>query len=296
MQIRPLTTLDECRQVAALEKTVWGYTDAEDVVPPPVLIVSIKRGGILLGAFDDGGTMRGFVYSMPAIKAGRPTQWSHMLGVSPEMRAAGLGARLKLAQRQAALDMGIDLDRVDLRSPAGGQRPPQLRQARRRRRGVRREHLRGIEQPAAQRHADRSLRGRVAPPRAARRAPDRGDRWLRPCATAAVSGAPVVNPSLPGEPWLRPGPADLSLDERRLLVEDPGRLLGDAGPDPGLAHEWRMSTREIFQTYFARGYRAVDFFLAREAGRGQYLLIRRVECQVLGARCLALGTLSTRAP
>ena len=109
MHIRPLTTLEECRQVAALEKTVWGYTDAEDVVPPPVLIVSIKRGGILLGAFDDGGSMRGFVYSMPAIKDGRPTQWSHMLGVTPEMRAAGLGARLKLAQRQAALDMGIDL-------------------------------------------------------------------------------------------------------------------------------------------------------------------------------------------
>jgi len=35
-----------------------------------------------------------------------------------------------------------------------------------------------------------------------------------------------------------------------------------------------MSTREIFQTYFRRGYRAVDFFLARDAGKGQYLLAR----------------------
>src|SRR5690606_7659511 len=47
--IRPLTTLEECRQVVELEKRVWGYTDAEDVVPSPVLIVTIKRGGILLG-------------------------------------------------------------------------------------------------------------------------------------------------------------------------------------------------------------------------------------------------------
>ena len=31
MIVRALTTLDECRQVAALERTVWGYTDAEDV-------------------------------------------------------------------------------------------------------------------------------------------------------------------------------------------------------------------------------------------------------------------------
>ena len=66
MHIRPLTTLDDCRRVAAIERIVWGYTDGEDVVPPAVLIVSIKRGGILLGAFDDGGEMQGFVYSIPA--------------------------------------------------------------------------------------------------------------------------------------------------------------------------------------------------------------------------------------
>ena len=43
-----------------------------------------------------------------------------------------------------------------------------------------------------------------------------------------------------------------------------------AAPDVALA--WRMSTRRIFQTYLGRGYRAVDFFLSREAGRGHYLL------------------------
>ena len=109
MIIRPLTTIDECRKVAELEKSVWGYTDAEDVVPPPVLIVSIKRGGILLGAFDEAGEMKGFVYSMAAVKDGRPTQWSHMLGVTPDARDAGLGEALKLAQREQALRMGIDL-------------------------------------------------------------------------------------------------------------------------------------------------------------------------------------------
>src|SRR5687767_15531377 len=109
MRIRPLQTLAECRLVAELEKTVWGYTDAEDVVPPPVLMVSIKRGGILLGAFDGHGEMQGFVYSIPGIKDGRLTQWSHMLGVLPQARGAGVGAQLKLAQRAHAIDMGIDL-------------------------------------------------------------------------------------------------------------------------------------------------------------------------------------------
>ena len=95
--------------VAALERTVWGYTDAEDVVPPPVLIVSIKRGGILLGAFDDAERLQGFVYSMPGLKDGRPMQWSHMLGVVAGRARRRAGPALKLAQRDAALAMGLDL-------------------------------------------------------------------------------------------------------------------------------------------------------------------------------------------
>src|SRR6185436_18256240 len=75
MHIRPVTTLEDCRRVAALEKIVWGLSDAEDVVPPILLIVSIRRGGILLGAFDDVGEMQGFVYSMAGLKDGRPMQW-----------------------------------------------------------------------------------------------------------------------------------------------------------------------------------------------------------------------------
>ena len=35
------------------------------------LIVSVKRGGMLLGAFDDAGEMKGFVYSIPGAQ-GRP--------------------------------------------------------------------------------------------------------------------------------------------------------------------------------------------------------------------------------
>jgi len=63
MNIRRITTLDECRQVASLEKTVWEFSDSEDVVPPALLIVSIKRGGLLLGAFDDvcPGAFSGFL-------------------------------------------------------------------------------------------------------------------------------------------------------------------------------------------------------------------------------------------
>ena len=276
MQIRPLTTIDDCRQVAALERTVWGYTDAEDVVPPPVLIVSIKRGGILLGAFDDGGTMKGFVYSIPAMKDGRPTQWSHMLGVTPEMRAAGLGARLKLAQRQAALDMGLDLIEWTYD-------PLQAVNA----------HLNFAKLGVVVEEYEENIYGESSSPLHSGSPTDRfvAEWRLREPHVErriAAPGGPAVRDGrcgarrssirrAPGAPWLRPAAPISTLDARRVLVEIPVGLLRACWTrDPALALEWRMATRAIFQHYFARGYRAVDFFLAREAGRGQYLLAVRL--------------------
>ena len=92
MIIRAVTTIEECRQVAALEMNVWEYTDKEDVVPPPVLIVAAKRGGILLGAFDQTRVMKGFVYSIPGVKDGALTQWSQRLSLQRKVPTSNLAA------------------------------------------------------------------------------------------------------------------------------------------------------------------------------------------------------------
>ncbi len=65
---------------------------------------------------------------------------------------------------------------------------------------------------------------------------------------------------------------DLALDARRLRVEIPVGFTEMLAAEPELAMRWRVATREIFTTYFARGYRAVDFSLDRENGKGAYLL------------------------
>jgi predicted GNAT superfamily acetyltransferase len=255
--IRPLTTLDECRQVAQLERDVWGYTDAEDVVPPPVLIVSIKRGGILLGAFDDSDTMKGFVYSMAALKDRQPTQWSHMLGVAKDARGTGLGAQLKLAQREHALTLGVDLIEWTYD-------PLQATEYQ--------ENLYGESSSVLHRGSptDRLVaEWHIRKPHVERRISNWGQPVVR---DGAIAAAPVINPSLPGVVWIRPGRTDLGFDARRVLVEIPSTFADMQLGDPDLALEWRMHTREIFRTYFNRGYRAVDFFLSREAGRGHYLL------------------------
>lgn len=276
MHIRPLTTLDECRKVVELEKDVWEYTDAEDVVPAPVLIVSIKRGGILLGGFDAAGAMKGFVYSLASIKDGRPAQWSHMLGVTRDARDSGLGAALKFAQRDYTLRMGLDLIEWTYD-------PLQALNA----------HLNFAKLGIVVQEYEENIYGdsssplhkgtptdrfiaewHLTRPHVERRLASAGQPVFR---DARVAFAPLINPSEAAGEWLIPGPAVLDLEARRVLVEIPTGFTNMQARNPSLALEWRLATRRIFQAYFGRGYRAVDFFLAREAARGHYLLAREVE-------------------
>src|ERR1700730_15579957 len=104
---RDLATLEEFATVVDLEREIWG-PGYDEVVPVPILAVTVMRGGILVGAFVDE-RMIGFVYSLPGIKDGKPTQWSHMLGVLDAFRNDGAGQALKLLQRERALAMGLDL-------------------------------------------------------------------------------------------------------------------------------------------------------------------------------------------
>jgi predicted GNAT superfamily acetyltransferase len=274
MKIRDLTTLEECRQVAALEKDVWGYADAEDVVPPPVLIVSIKRGGVLLGAFDDSGNLKGFVYSIPAVKGGRLTQWSHMLGVTADARHTGLGLRLKLAQRERTLAMGVDL--IEWTYDPLQAVNAHLNFARL---GVvveeYEENIYGDSTSPLHRGSptDRFVaEWAIKSAHVERRIASRGMGLIR---DASIGTAPLVNPSVDRGTHLAPGRATLTLDAARLLVEIPVGFSDLQKRDPELALEWRLATRGIFQHYFGAGYRTVDFFLSSDSGRGHYLLAQR---------------------
>ena len=84
-----------------------------------------------------------------------------------------------------------------------------------------------------------------------------------------------ANRAQPAGEWLAPAAIDLSLDAKRIGVAIPIGFSEMLLTAPELALEWRMATRELFTIYFARGYRAVEFFLDREARKGAYLLTRR---------------------
>ena len=273
--VRRLTTLDECHQVAALEKSVWEFTDAEDVVPPSLLIVSIKRGGLLLGAFD-GAELVGFVYSMPGVKDGRLMHWSHMLGVMPAAQGTGVGLKLKLAQREHAMGAGVDVIEWTFD-------PLQALNA----------HLNFARLGVIVEEYEEDVYGRSTSPLHLGTPTDRfvaewrlsaphvERRISMPVASlirdSSVMSAVPVNRAQQKGKWLAPALLTLDASDRRLLVEIPTDFTEMQRRMPELAMDWRLSTRSIFETYFPRGYRVVDFFLAREARRGQYLLALRTE-------------------
>jgi predicted GNAT superfamily acetyltransferase len=64
MRFENLTTLDQFREVERLEGEIWGPID---LVPVPIMAVSVRRGAVLVGAYD-GPRLAGFVYSFPAIR------------------------------------------------------------------------------------------------------------------------------------------------------------------------------------------------------------------------------------
>jgi predicted GNAT superfamily acetyltransferase len=89
-----------------------------------------------------------------------------------------------------------------------------------------------------------------------------------------VGDAPAANRATPEGDWHTCDDVNLALDARRLRVEIPMHFTEMLVRAPERALEWRLATREIFTTYFGRGYRAVDFFLNRPNGKGAYLLTR----------------------
>ncbi len=107
-EIHQLTSLEEFSAVVRLQREIWGFHDVE-LLPRRLFVVASKIGGQLLGAFD-GSKMVAFCLCIPGLKAnGKPYLHSHMLGVLAPYRNTGLGRRLKLKQREYALEHGIDL-------------------------------------------------------------------------------------------------------------------------------------------------------------------------------------------
>jgi predicted GNAT superfamily acetyltransferase len=105
--IRKCAGMDELNACVALQKEVWNFDDV-DLVPLRMFVVSQKIGGQTIGAFH-GDDLVGFAFSIPGSRAGHAYLHSHMLAVRDSFRNHGLGRKLKLAQRDDAIQQGFEL-------------------------------------------------------------------------------------------------------------------------------------------------------------------------------------------
>jgi len=272
MTIRALHTIPEFRDIIALEQDIWGYGDPEDAVGIPMFIITVKRGGILLGAYD-GDRLIGFVYSIAGLKHGRPMQWSHMLGVLPAYRATGIGRALKLEQRRISLEMGLDLMEWTYDPLVAVNAHLNFRRL-----GV------VVDEYALNVYGDSSSPLHKGAPT------DRfiAQWWMRSSRVEAVldgAASPTPPPSAPAFPdvarvntverrgdWLACAGYDVARTDRELVAIIPAGFNDMLDRQPSLAHGWRMASREIFGGYLSRGYRVVDFSFLPGSGEGAYLL------------------------
>ncbi|NUO63263.1 MAG: hypothetical protein HOQ34_06815 [Gemmatimonadaceae bacterium] len=257
--IRPLRTDAELHSCVELQKLTWG-ADYDEFVPPSILTVAQKIGGVAAGAFDERDAMLGFVFGMAGVREGKIIHWSDMLAVRPAARDRGIGRRLQEFQREAARASGAE-------SMYWSYDPLVARNAHLNfnRLGVRvAEYVEDMYgSSASELHrglgTDRFI---VAwPLNAGVRGQADGT------AVDAVPDAWRLAPVVPDEPGISGAtqPAVLRVEIPSDIVK-----LRDARPDE--AARWRASTRTAFQWAMANGYDVVRFLPGEE--RGSYVLER----------------------
>ena len=263
VEIRPLRTSGELQQCVELQRATWG-ANFDDVVPPSVLTVAQKIGGIAAGAFDGDGRMAGFVFGLAGVRDGKVIHWSDMLAVRDDLRDRGIGKQLKQYQRAAAKAAGATVMYWTYDPLVARNAHLNFNQL-----GV------GVDEyvedmygaSASELHrglgTDRFI---VAWPLDDVRPP-----------TASVAGARELANTL----LLNPGARSMTPENIRTLdvslppavrVEIPLDIVGvrDAAPDEAV--RWRASTRQALEWALGRGFGVAGFVADQGQGRGWYVM------------------------
>jgi predicted GNAT superfamily acetyltransferase len=274
--IRDLKSIDDLSQLKAVEKEVWGMAD-DDTLPLTLAIACKAAGNIFVGAFDKEKLV-GFAFGFLGREHGQTTIHSHMLAVLDAYRHLDLGSRLKQAQRERAMAMGVhemtwtfdplqsrnahfnlsklgvvsDTYKVDFYGPETSSILH--------RNGTDRLWVRWILN-------SRRVRDRLA-----------GRLTGKDTRAETLDALRLLAPLVRFDPSGKPGRADLaeSLARQRVSIEIPGDILEVERADMGLAREWRDATRWAFREAMKAGFFVAEFCrsIRGQQGPGAYLLQR----------------------
>ncbi|MDQ0177361.1 GNAT family N-acetyltransferase [Bacillus chungangensis] len=104
IEIRKISSIEELTAVQTLDQTIW----KTEAIPVHQTLTVVQNGGLMIGAFDNGRLV-GFSYSFPGLTKGKVYLCSHMLGIHPDYRGQGIGVMLKKAQKNEAKEIGYTL-------------------------------------------------------------------------------------------------------------------------------------------------------------------------------------------
>lgn len=109
--IRELKKPEEFEEAVEVQASAWRMTDYREAVPAHLLRALADNGGLVLGAFDEkSGKLVGVCFGFFVCTPGNAGYfYSHQTGVVEERKYAGVGYRLKLAQREKVLERGVKL-------------------------------------------------------------------------------------------------------------------------------------------------------------------------------------------
>ena len=233
--IRHCHGLPEFKECFELQRSVWGKTELD--VPLPLFVVAAETGGQVLGAFDRG-VMIGFTLAIAGFRDGRSFLHSHMTAVLENYRDRGIGRRLKLFQREDALQRGIHLVEWTFD-------PLEVKNA----------YLNFMRLGAIARRYLPNCYGVTGSPLHGGMPTDRliAEWWL---------DSPRVNNLLNGAAPSAPQPA---VDRAEVLI--PAEMPRLRHENPAEALRIQTETRENFQRWLAKGYAATAIEIDSEGGR-----------------------------
>jgi len=282
--IKPIDTPDLIKQVAGVEAETWRMKPG-DTVPDHVLTAVAKNGGVLLGAYD-GDQLLGFTLGWlgtinpdEVIPAAQQLKLvSHMTGVLDGYRDQRIGYRLKLAQRDWALNQGLDLvtwtyDPLESRNAYlnihllgcicktyyrdyYGEMYDEMNQ------GIVSDRFRVDWLITGDQVIDRLTQNKNS------------NQKRISIEELLLSELQLLNPARfdQGE-WPSPIEKTTAPNKKQILVEIPADIQIIRQEDPELAAAWRDHTREIFEDLFAENYIIFDFiYLPEDPPRSFYLL------------------------
>lgn len=106
--IRECVSIEDFKQCIELERAVWKDDDI-GIMPIRLYMISKACNAPTIGAFDQAGRLVGFLHTSLAVIGKNVVFHSHLAAVLEGLRHKEIGASMKLAQRNRAIELGIPL-------------------------------------------------------------------------------------------------------------------------------------------------------------------------------------------